>query len=146
MFSGQVNISGCWHGHYQGNHYWMIHWLYQDVSSPYCAPRTVLCEGGARLNKTHFLSSREVSALTGHHLHCLERWWWNWKDLLGVTRRDGGAVRISVAGVLRLTDVGHAAPHSRDKVAVVFRTLAVSLQSMGREERVLVSHLGWHAS
>ena len=59
-----------------------------------------------------------------------------------MTRRDGGAVRISVAGVLRLTDVGHAAPHSRDKVAVVFRTLAVSLQSMGREERVLVSHLG----
>ena len=89
----------------------------------------------ARLNKTHFLPFEDISALTGHHLPLLERPWWNWKDLLGLAWCDGDAVCMPVAGVVRFTHIGHIASHSRDKVAVMLLTLAVSLQQMGREEQ-----------
>lgn len=89
----------------------------------------------ARLNKKHFLPFKDISALTGHHLPLLERPWWNWKDLLGLAWCDGDAVCMHVAGVVRFTHIGHTASHSRDKVAVMLLTLAVSLQQMGREEQ-----------
>ena len=77
----------------------------------------------------------DISGLTGHHLPLLERPWWNWKDLLGLAWCDGDAVCMHVAGVVRFTHIGHTASHSRDKVAVMLLTLAVSLQQMGREEQ-----------
>ena len=88
----------------------------------------------ARLNKTHFLPFKDILALTGHHLPLLETPWWNWKDLPGLAWCNGGAVCMRVAGVVRFTHIGHTASHSRDKVAVMLLTLAVSLPQMGREQ------------
>lgn len=93
---------------------------------------------GTRLSKTHFLPFEELTALTSHYL---ERRWENRTDLLGLAWCDGSAVSIPVTGVVRLTDIDYAAPHSRDIIVVMFFTLTVRLQKTGREkQRVLVSH------
>lgn len=138
MFSDQVNISGCCQDHYQGNHYWTIHWLYKDVLSLYYAPCIVLCGGGGWMQgwiRHISCPLKDISALTGHHLPLLERPWWSWKDVLGLAWCDGDAVCMRVAGVVRFTHIGHTASHSGDKVVVMLLTLAVSLQQMGREQQ-----------
>lgn len=58
----------------------------------------------------------------------MERRWWRLKDLLGLAWCDGGAVCVLVTGVMRFTDIGHTAAHSRNKIVVMFLTLTVRLQ------------------
>lgn len=79
----------------------------------------------------YFPPFQTLTALTGHHVHHLERRWWNCKDLLGLAGCDGGAVGVPVTGVVRFAEIGHAAPHAGYKVTVMFLTLTVRLQGVG---------------
>lgn len=142
--SGQVRVSAHFKGHYKGNNCWMIQWLKKDLLGIYHTSCMVLGGGGGGIKTDTFPTFQGTYSIDWPpHVKTV----WSWTDLLGLARCDGTAVSIPVTGVLRLTDIGHAAPHSRHVIVVMFLTLTVRLQETRREkQRALISHGGWHPS